>query len=82
MMKNSKIAARVEELQEKAAEKTIVTVESITRELDENRRVALTLEQAAAMNAATMGKAKLHGLLVDKTQGDVTIHISGRDVDL
>ena len=61
------VSARVIELQEAAAERTLVTVESITTELNENRLAAQVLQQPAAMNAATMGKAKLHGLLVDKT---------------
>ena len=48
------------------AEKAVVTIETITAELDENRVFAKTIEQAAAMNSATIAKAKLHGLMKDK----------------
>jgi phage terminase small subunit len=45
----------------------MVTVESLTKELDEARLHALKDEKgASAAVAAIMGKAKLHGLLVDK----------------
>lgn len=64
------VTARVIELQEAHAERHNVTVDSITNELDENRKVAKDNDQSAAMTAATMGKAKIHGLVTDKK--DVT----------
>lgn len=51
---------------EALTEKAIVTIETITAELDENRHVARQLEQAAAMNGSTGLKMKLHGLMKDK----------------
>jgi len=36
--------------------------------MDENRELARALGQPAAMQAATMGKAKLHGFMTDKMQ--------------
>ena len=66
LMSNGKVLVRVAELQEMAQERTLVTMQSITEELDENRAIAAQLDQPAAMNAATMGKAKIHGLLVDQ----------------
>lgn len=79
---NPKVALMVFEQQEEAAERSQVTVESITKELDHNREVAEGLELPAAMNTASMGKAKLHGLLVDKIQGDVTVTVAEADADL
>jgi len=60
------VAARVFELQQAAKERTLVTVESITKELDENRLKANDLDQVAPMNVATVAKAKIHGVMVDK----------------
>jgi len=61
------VAARVKELQDKAQALTLVTVASITLELEEARAVALQEGQGSAMTSASMGKAKIHGLLIDKT---------------
>lgn len=73
LMSVGKVSARVFELQQKAAERTLVTVESLTVELDENRTKANDLDQVAAMNGATMGKAKLHGLGVEKSHVELGI---------
>jgi len=67
VLQNGKVAARIVEIQDQARERLLVTLESITAELDENRSIAAQLDQPAAMNAATLGKAKLHGLMVEKT---------------
>lgn len=75
-MAKVKVTSRVAELHKLAQERTLVTIQSITDELDENRQIAAGLEQPAAMNTATMGKAKVHGLLVDKldavVEGNIT----------
>lgn len=81
-LKKGNVVVRVAELQMKAQERTLVTVESLTKEMEENREKARQLDQSATMQAATMGKAKLHGLLVDKVQGDVSITIGKDDADL
>lgn len=62
-----KISARMAELQAEAKERAMVTVESLTRELEEARLLAMQEASPAPAVAATMGKAKLHGLLTDKT---------------
>jgi phage terminase small subunit len=61
-----KVAGRASELQAAAAERCIVTVASITQELEEARALALQEAQASAAVSASMGKAKLHGLIVEK----------------
>tara|TARA_R110002126_G_scaffold63960_5_gene164000 strand:+ start:2618 stop:3037 length:420 start_codon:yes stop_codon:yes gene_type:complete len=68
LCKNGKVAARIVELQLGHADRHNVTIDSLTKELDEARLVATEEKQPAAMTGATMGKAKLHGLLVDKAE--------------
>jgi phage terminase small subunit len=65
---NPKITLRILELQELAQERHSITVDSLTDELEKARKTAQEAGQASAMVAATMGKAKLHGLLTDKAQ--------------
>ncbi len=72
LFKKPKIALRVIELQEIHRERHNVTVDTLTAELDEARALAQEESQPAAMTGATMGKAKLHGLITDKTKTDIT----------
>ena len=60
---NPKITLRILELQELAQERHSITVDSLSKELEQARVTAQEAGQASAMVAATMGKAKLHGLL-------------------
>ncbi len=63
-----KVSARITELQEKAQERTLVTIKTISDELDEARALAIEKAQTATAVAASMGKAKLHGLIVSKSE--------------
>jgi hypothetical protein len=65
------VRLRLENLQAAAAERHGTTIDSLTLELEEARRMGLDVGQPGAAVSATMGKAKLHGLLVDKVR-DVT----------
>lgn len=65
---NVNVQARLSELQAKAAERTIVTVEDIARQLDEDRKFARETGAAAAAVSATLGKAKVLGLIVEKSE--------------
>ncbi len=47
-----------------------VTSEATLRELEEARKLAIARKQPAAAISATMAKAKLAGLVVDKTEGE------------
>lgn len=61
---NVSIFVRLNELLEKAAERTLVTVERVTAELEQARQLAMTQPNGAlAAVLASMSKAKLHGLL-------------------
>jgi phage terminase small subunit len=63
-----KVAARIMELQEIHRLRHEVTVSSITAELDESRQLATADKQHSAAITASMGKAKLHGLIVDRNE--------------
>lgn len=68
LMANREVKGRIAELQAQAAERALVTVQSLTQELEEARALALQEGQPSAAVSASMGKAKLHGLLVDKAE--------------
>ena len=70
LLAEAKVALRVQELQAKAVERHEITVDDILRELEEARALAAGGEkpQPAAMVAASMGKAKLLGMLTDKME--------------
>ncbi|WP_426032705.1 terminase small subunit [Cypionkella sp. TWP1-2-1b2] len=83
LLANGKVRARVDALRNKSAERLMVTLESLTAELDEARKLAKEVANPAAMTGATMGKAKLHGLLVEKQEvRSFTVTITGDDADL
>ncbi|UXT27223.1 hypothetical protein [Agrobacterium tumefaciens] len=62
---NQSILDRVSEIQGKAAAKAGVSIQSLTDELEQARGIAIAEKQSSAAVAATMGKAKLHGLGVE-----------------
>ena len=78
LMSGGKVSARVFALQQMAQERTLVTIESITIELEEARQMGLHTEQGSAMTAASMGKAKVNGLLVDKVDANIAGKIDTR----
>jgi phage terminase small subunit len=83
LLADAKVSARVAELKAQAAERAMVTVASLTAELDEARALAKEVANPAAMTGATMGKAKLHGLLVERQEVRAfTVTIAGDDADL
>jgi len=63
---NPKISLRLSTLRERAVQKTLVTVESVAKELEEARNLAMEIAQPGAAVSAAMGKAKLYGLIIDK----------------
>lgn len=66
LTRNEKVAARVEELKERAAEKAVITAADIARQLDEDREFAKENKHSAAAVSATLGKAKLLGLMPER----------------
>jgi hypothetical protein len=77
LLKASKhIIVRVQELQQQAAKAKQVSVESIVEELEEARDIARSQKQSSAMVSASLGKAKITGIDIDRTEvgkpGDFT----------
>lgn len=69
-----KVSARVLELRDAAREIALVSIGSLTQELEEARTHAMKDEKgASAAVSAIMGKAKLHKLLEDDKQ---TAHVA------
>lgn len=69
MLAEDKVRARLAELQAKVAEKHEITVDSLVQELEEARTAAMKNPRGiSAAVSATMGKAKLLGLVVDKAE--------------
>lgn len=64
------ISEYIKERLKMAQKRNEITLDDIIAELNENRRVALaaTNPQSAAATAATMGKAKLLGFVIDKQE--------------
>jgi phage terminase small subunit len=65
---NISVATRVEELKARAAAKVEITVADIARQLDEDREFAKECGQAGAAVSASLGKAKVLGLIVDRQE--------------
>lgn len=69
LAKREDVRARVDEILGRAAKRAEVTVADIARQLDEDREFAREKESPAAAVSATMGKAKVLGLIVDRHAG-------------
>ena len=72
LLKKSLVKAAIAQNDAEHAERCAVTVESLTKELDKDRELARSVNQPSAAISAVMGKAKLHGLLTDKSEVAVT----------
>jgi hypothetical protein len=57
------ISLRIEQLRQIAIENSVTTVDTILREIDEARELAMHLEQPGVARAASLDKAKLAGFL-------------------
>ena len=70
LLKNHKVAIRVQELQAKHAENHDVTVEYLTAEYREAISLAKIAVQPAALVSAVTALGKLHGLVVERKHID------------
>jgi len=68
LLDDNKIATRVTYLQEQHQKRHEVTVDTLTKELDEARDLANETKSPSAAVSAITAKAKLHGLLIEKRQ--------------
>lgn len=66
LLSNGNITATLEQIQREHRARHDVTIENLTRELDEARLLAVGFLQLSAAVMAIMSKAKLHGLLTEK----------------
>lgn len=84
LLDNPNVTLMVAELQQSLVKRHEVTVDSLMRELEEARIAAMGAvnPQSAAAVAATMGKAKLAGLLIDKVEAKVNNLSEVRDDEL
>jgi phage terminase small subunit len=69
---NVRIQARLAELQERAAIRTEITAADIAEQLEEDRQFARSLNQASAAVSATVAKAKVLGIMVERSQVEQT----------
>jgi phage terminase small subunit len=72
LFKNPKVHARLRELQDEIAGQTKITVESLIGELEQARVKATDLKQLSATIRAIEAKAKLAGLMVERSKVEVT----------
>lgn len=75
LTRNDKVRVRVKELQQEAAKSTGYTLESISQKLEKGLKMAEELGAPAAYMTGCMGLAKLHGLLIDKTEHSGSLDI-------
>lgn len=68
LLRVPKVHRRIMELRKQMATRERITVGSLVDELDEARALAVRLEQPASAIQASMSKAKLVGLLVDRKE--------------
>tara|TARA_R110000796_G_scaffold111113_1_gene222649 strand:- start:2825 stop:3244 length:420 start_codon:yes stop_codon:yes gene_type:complete len=71
LLKRGDIGMRVQELKDKVLKKHEVTTDSLLKELEQARALAEENNHTNVMVSATMGKAKLTGLEVNKQEIEV-----------
>ncbi len=68
LLKSAKIQARVSELLNQGATRAIVSIQKVLEKLDRAYDLAEKLDQPAVMVSASMGLAKVAGLIVNKQE--------------
>ena len=71
LLQKGGIRARLDELRAEHKKRHEITVDTLVAELEEARKLAFETDKAAAAVSATMGKAKLLGLVVEKQETNV-----------
>lgn len=72
LIDNGKVAARIDKLKQRALKRYDLTVDDIISELEEAREIAKEMKTSAAMVSASMGKAKLLGMVVDNVSARIS----------
>ena len=73
LLKHPEVKKELELLQAHAKEQNKITLDKVVDELEEARQIAKQSGNAAAMVSATLGKAKVLGLVVDKQETNTKI---------
>ena len=68
LLKHPEVKKELELLQAHAKEQNKITIDNVVDELEEARQTAKQSGNAAAMVSATLGKAKVLGLIIDKQE--------------
>ena len=71
MLVSPKIALKIDALRAELRQRHEITVDDLVAELEEARKMAFETDKAAAAVQATMGKAKLLGLVIEKQETNV-----------
>ena len=71
LLQKGGIRARLDELRAEHKKRHEITVDTLVAELEEARKLAFETDKAAAAVSATMGKAKLLGLVIEKQETNV-----------
>ena len=71
LLQQVQITARLDELRAEHKKRHEITVDTLVAELEEARKLAFETDKAAAAVSATMGKAKLLGLVVEKQETNI-----------
>lgn len=71
LLAKGNIAVRIEALRGELRQRHEITVDDLVAELEEARKMAFETDKAAAAVQATMGKAKLLGLVVEKQETNI-----------
>ena len=80
LFRDSKVSARVKELQEIAQQRHNVTLDSLTQEYNEAKARCIAADNQASEISAINGKAKIHGF--DRLVVDADIKTTVKIVDL
>lgn len=75
LLTNANVKSRIAELQRQAAIRTLVTIESITEELNASFAIAMEQQNPTAMTAASMAKARR----ADNTRRSTDKRVGGWD---
>jgi phage terminase small subunit len=73
LLADGKVSVRVAELRSESLDRHKLTVDDISRMLQDDRKLARDLGTAAAAVSASMGLAKLYGHLTDKSESTVKL---------
>ncbi len=68
LLKDRRICSRIAELHRRGVDRAVVTVESLIREVDEARALAMSINQPAAAVAAIKEKGVLSGKRVERSE--------------